>query len=139
MAVTVKLPTILRKHAAGEAKVGADGATLRDVLSDLEGKYPGITKNVLAEDGGLHRFINVYVNDEDVRYLGSLETEVADGDTVSILPAVAGGDLHRAEQLPGWTTLVPCEHDEEALVDYLRSPRPVFLARLEHPPVALAA
>ena len=54
-------------------------------------KYPGITKNVLAEDGGLHRFINVYVNDEDVRYLGSLETEVADGDTVSILPAVAGG------------------------------------------------
>ena len=91
MAVTVKLPTILRKHAAGEAKVGADGATLRDVLSDLEGKFPGITKNVLADDGGLHRFINVYVNDEDVRYLGSLETEVKEGDTVSILPAVAGG------------------------------------------------
>jgi molybdopterin converting factor small subunit len=65
MAVTVKLPTILRKHAAGEAKVGADGATLRDVLSDLEGKYPGITKNVLAEDGGLHRFINVYVNEDN--------------------------------------------------------------------------
>ena len=91
MSVTVKLPTILRKHAAGEAKVGADGATLRDVLVDLEDHYPGITKNVLAEDGGLHRFINVYVNDEDVRYLGSLETEVTDGDTVSILPAVAGG------------------------------------------------
>jgi MoaD family protein len=89
--VTVKLPTILRKHADGEAKVGADGATLRDVLVDLEGKYPGITKNVLSDDGGLHRFINVYVNDEDVRYLGSLETEVKDGDTVSILPAVAGG------------------------------------------------
>lgn len=91
MAVTVKLPTILRKHSGGEAKVSADGATLRDVLSDLEGTYPGITKNVLADDGGLHRFINVYVNDEDVRYLGSLETEVSDGDTVSILPAVAGG------------------------------------------------
>jgi molybdopterin synthase sulfur carrier subunit len=91
MAVTVKLPTILRKHAGGEARVGADGATLRDVLSDLETSYPGITKNVLAEDGGLHRFINVYLNDEDVRYLGSLETEVSDGDTVSILPAVAGG------------------------------------------------
>jgi molybdopterin synthase sulfur carrier subunit len=92
MSVTVKLPTILRKHAGNEAKVGADGATLRDVLVDLEGHYPGITKNVIAEDGGLHRFINVYVNDEDVRYLGSLETEVADGDTVSILPAVAGGE-----------------------------------------------
>lgn len=91
MSVTVKLPTILRKHAGGEARVGADGATLRDVLANLEGTYPGITKNVLAEDGGLHRFINVYVNDEDVRYLGSLETAVADGDVVSILPAVAGG------------------------------------------------
>jgi molybdopterin converting factor small subunit len=81
MAVTVKLPTILRKHAGNEARVPADGAA----------HYPGITKNVVSDDGGLHRFINVYVNDEDVRYLGSLETEVADGDTVSILPAVAGG------------------------------------------------
>ena len=89
--VTVKLPTILRKHAGGEARVSADGATLRDMLANLEQQYPGITKNVLAEDGGLHRFINVYVNDEDVRYLGSLETEVDEGDTVSILPAVAGG------------------------------------------------
>ena len=70
MAVTVKLPTILRKHAGGEAKVGADGATLRDVLTDLEGHYPGITKNVIADDGGLHRFINVYLNDEDVRTSG---------------------------------------------------------------------
>jgi len=91
MSVTVKLPTILRKHAGGEAKVPADGATLADVLGDLEAKYPGITKNVLAEDGGLHRFINVYLNDEDVRYLGSLETPVKEGDVVSILPAVAGG------------------------------------------------
>ena len=91
MAVTVKLPTILRKHAGGEAKVDADGATLRELLSNLETSYPGITKNVRSEDGGLHRFINVYLNDEDVRYLGSLETEVDEGDTVSILPAVAGG------------------------------------------------
>jgi molybdopterin synthase sulfur carrier subunit len=91
MAVTVKLPTILRKHARGEAKVDAEGATLRDLLTNLESSYPGITKNVLAEDGGLHRFINVYVNDEDVRYLGSLETELNEGDTVSLLPAVAGG------------------------------------------------
>jgi MoaD family protein len=91
MTVTVKLPTILRKHAGGEARVGADGATLAEVLDDLESRYPGITKNVISEDGGLHRFINVYVNDEDVRYLGSLETTVAEGDVVSILPAVAGG------------------------------------------------
>ena len=88
---TVKLPTILRKFTANEARVSASGATLRDVLGDLETRYPGITKNVLADDGGLHRFVNVYVNDEDVRYLGSLETEVKDDDTVSILPAVAGG------------------------------------------------
>ena len=91
MAVTVKLPTILRKHADNESKVSADGSTLAEVLKDLESHYPGITKNVIAEDGGLHRFINVYLNDEDVRYLGSLETEVSEGDTVSILPAVAGG------------------------------------------------
>ena len=91
MPVNVKLPTILRKHAGGQARVEADGATLRELLEDLETRYPGITKNVVTDDGGLHRFINVYVNDEDVRYLGSLETEVKDGDTVSILPAVAGG------------------------------------------------
>ena len=87
----VKLPTILRKHVGGEAQVEASGATLRDLLTDLESKYPGITKNIVSDDGGLHRFINVYVNDEDVRYLGSLETAVSESDTVSILPAVAGG------------------------------------------------
>jgi molybdopterin synthase sulfur carrier subunit len=91
VSVTVKLPTILRKHAGGEARVSAEGSTLREVLEYLERSYPGITKNVLTEDGGLHRFINVYVNDEDVRYLGALETPVSEGDTVSILPAVAGG------------------------------------------------
>jgi len=91
MAVTIKLPTILRKFAGNEARVSAEGATLAEVLKDLESRYPGITKNVIAEDGGLHRFINVYVNDEDVRYLGALETPVTDGDVVSILPAVAGG------------------------------------------------
>jgi MoaD family protein len=91
MSVRVKLPTILRKFAGGDAQVDADGATLRDVLANLESSYPGITRNVVTEDGALHRFINVYVNDEDVRYLGSLETPVRPGDTVSLLPAVAGG------------------------------------------------
>jgi molybdopterin synthase sulfur carrier subunit len=88
---TVKLPTILRKFTGSEPKVDAQGATLRDVLNDLEANYPGLTKNVLSDDGGLHRFINVYVNDEDVRYLGSLETAIQERDVVSILPAVAGG------------------------------------------------
>ncbi len=91
MAVRVKLPTILRQLAGGEAAVEGKGSTLREILDDLESRYPGITRNVLSADGGLHRFVNVYVNDEDVRYLGSLETNVQDGDTVSILPAVAGG------------------------------------------------
>jgi MoaD family protein len=91
MSVQVKLPTILRKHAGGEAKVDAEGATLSEVLDDLESRYPGITKNVRSDDGGLHRFINIYVNDEDVRYLGSLETPVTEGDMISLLPAVAGG------------------------------------------------
>jgi sulfur-carrier protein len=87
----VKLPTILRTHAGGVRDVDAQGTTLRELLDDLEARYPGITAMVLTDDGALHRFVNVYVNDEDVRYLGSLETEVRPGDTVSILPAVAGG------------------------------------------------
>ena len=91
MAVTVKVPTIMRKHVDGQAKVEASGDTLAALLDNLEASYPGITKNIKSEDGGLHRFINIYVNDEDVRYLGSLEAPIADGDTISILPAVAGG------------------------------------------------
>lgn len=91
MSVQVKVPTIMRKHVDGQARVEANGATLDDVLNDLEANYPGVTQKIRAEDGGLHRFINIYVNDEDVRYLGSLEAPVADGDTISILPAVAGG------------------------------------------------
>ena len=67
------------------------GRSVREVLGDLERRYPGFSSSIVAEDGGLHRFVNVYLNGEDIRYLGSLETEVSDGDTVSILPAVAGG------------------------------------------------
>jgi MoaD family protein len=91
MAVQVKLPTIMRKHTGGEAQVEGTGSTIREVLQDLEARYEGLTRNVVTEDGALHRFVNVYVNDEDIRYLGALETEVKDGDTVAILPAVAGG------------------------------------------------
>jgi sulfur-carrier protein len=91
MPVQVKLPTILRKHADGAPTVEGHGATVREVLQDLESRFEGVTRNVIGEDGSLHRFVNVYLNDEDVRYLGALETEVKDGDTVAILPAVAGG------------------------------------------------
>ena len=91
MSVKVKVPTIMRKHSGGNASVDGDGANLSALLDDLEAKYPGITKNIRSEDGGLHRFINIYVNDEDVRYLGSLDAAIKEGDVVSILPAVAGG------------------------------------------------
>jgi MoaD family protein len=91
MPIQVKLPTILRRHTNGEPQVEGDGGTLRDLLKDLESKHPGLTQNLLDESGDLRRFVNVYLNDEDVRYLGSLETEVKDGDVISILPAVAGG------------------------------------------------
>jgi MoaD family protein len=91
MGVEVKVPTILREHTSGQARVTGQGATLRDVLGDIETRNPGLLKRIVTEDGSLHRFVNVYVNDEDVRYLGALETEVKDGDVVSILPAVAGG------------------------------------------------
>ena len=91
MAVEVRIPTILRKHTGGEKAVAADGDTVRDLLGDLDRRYPGIASQLLTDDGSLHRFVNVYVNDEDVRYLSSLETAVKEGDTVSILPAVAGG------------------------------------------------
>jgi molybdopterin synthase sulfur carrier subunit len=92
MAVTVKLPTILRKHADGQAAVQAEGATVGEALKDLESRYSGVTRTILTDDGTtLHRFVNVYVNGEDVRYGGSLGAPLSDGDTISILPAVAGG------------------------------------------------
>jgi sulfur-carrier protein len=89
--VRVKVPTILRDQVGGASVVEGDGETLRDLLQDLERRYPGMTQRILTDEGRLHRFVNLYVNDEDVRYLGSLDTEVREGDTVAILPAVAGG------------------------------------------------
>jgi molybdopterin converting factor small subunit len=87
----VKLPTILRSRADGQAQVEARGETLRELLADLEVQFPGITTTIVTEDGALHRFVNVYVNDEDVRFAGGMDAPVADGDTMTILPAVAGG------------------------------------------------
>ena len=91
MAVTVSIPTILRPHTGGEKRVEASGSTLSAVIDDLDANHAGI-KERLVNDGKLHRFVNVYVNDEDVRFSGGLETAVTDGDSVTILPAVAGGD-----------------------------------------------
>lgn len=91
MAVKVKIPTMLRASVGGDAVVEGSGATVRDLLADLERRYPGVTARIVTDEGTLHRFVNVYVNGEDVRFLGALETEVGDDDTVSILPAVAGG------------------------------------------------
>ena len=91
MPVTVKIPTILRSHVGGKPTVQGEGETLRDLVDDLDRRHPGIKGSLVGQDGGLHRFVNVYLNDEDVRYLGSLETRIEEGDTVSILPAVAGG------------------------------------------------
>jgi sulfur-carrier protein len=90
MAVTVSIPTILRTHTGGEKRVSATGGTLQAVITDLEANYAGITERIVDGDK-LHRFVNVYVNDEDVRFSGGLATEIADGDSVTILPAVAGG------------------------------------------------
>ena len=91
MSIDVRVPTVLREHTGGESKVTAQGSTMREVIDDLDSRHPGLKDRLVDGSGGLHRFINLYVNDEDVRYLGGIETPIDDGDTVSILPAVAGG------------------------------------------------
>jgi len=91
VAVTVRLPTIMRANAGGQSEINAEGATIGEVIDDIVKQFPGTATHLKAPDGGVHRFVNVYLNDEDVRYLGKLDTKVADGDTVSIIPAVAGG------------------------------------------------
>jgi sulfur-carrier protein len=91
MAIEVRVPTILRTYTGGEKLVSGAGDTLADLLGDLDSQYPGLRGRLITDDGTLHRFVNVYVNDEDVRFLGALDAKVADGDTITILPAVAGG------------------------------------------------
>lgn len=93
MPVSVSIPTILRPHTGGQKRVTASGTTLKEVITDLENNYSGITERIVdsANPGKLHRFVNIYVNDEDVRFSGGLDTAISDGDSVTILPAVAGG------------------------------------------------
>lgn len=92
MAVTVRVPTILRQLTGGASEVSVDGVgTLSQVIEAVERDHPGVRGRVLDDDGKLRRFVNVYVGDEDVRFAGGLETPTPDGTTVSIIPAVAGG------------------------------------------------
>jgi MoaD family protein len=88
--ITVRIPTPLRSLTGGEEQVQVTGDTLRDVIASLEGKHPGI-KERLLDDKGVRRFVNIYVGDEDVRFLDGLETKLKSGDEISIVPAIAGG------------------------------------------------
>jgi sulfur-carrier protein len=90
MAIEVRIPTILRTYTDGAKQVEGSGSTLDELINDLEQRHGGLRER-LVEGGSLRRFVNVYLNDEDVRFLAGLETSVKDGDTVTVLPAVAGG------------------------------------------------
>jgi MoaD family protein len=91
VAIEVRIPTVFRKFTGNAGTVELKPGTITDVIDQLEAKFPGMKGQLLTGDGQLHRFINVYVNDEDARYLEQLETKVSDGDTISLLPSVAGG------------------------------------------------
>jgi sulfur-carrier protein len=90
MGIEVRIPTILRSYTGGAKSVEGSGTTLDELLSNLDAEHGGL-RDRLVDGGNLRRFVNVYLNDEDVRFLGGLKTPVSDGDTVTVLPAVAGG------------------------------------------------
>jgi MoaD family protein len=91
MAIEVRIPTILRSYTGGAKVVEGSGETLAELLTDLDSRHGGLRGRLVTEEGALHRFVNVYVNDEDVRFLGALDAKLSDGDSVTVLPAVAGG------------------------------------------------
>jgi sulfur-carrier protein len=91
MSVSVRIPTILRSYTGGESEVSADGGTLAEVLDSLDGSFPGIKGRIVDEAGDLRRFVNVYVGNDDVRFLENLDTATPDGTQISVIPAVAGG------------------------------------------------
>ena len=91
MAIEIRIPTILRSYTGGAKSVQASGETLSALIDNLDAQHSGIKARLVTDAGALHRFVNVYVNDEDVRFTGSLDTALKDGDSVTILPAVAGG------------------------------------------------
>lgn len=87
----VRLPTVLRPHVSGAASLTVDGSTVGEVFERLVGEHPGLQGHLVDDDGAIHRFVNVYRNDDDIRYLDKLDTKVEGDDVISILPAVAGG------------------------------------------------
>jgi sulfur-carrier protein len=91
MSVSVRIPTILRTYTNGESEVSADGGTLAEVLASLDASYPGIRSRILDDQGTIRRFVNVYVGNDDVRFLEALDTSTPEGAQVSVIPAVAGG------------------------------------------------
>jgi sulfur-carrier protein len=91
MSIEVRVPTILRAHTGGQKVISGSGDTIADLLTNLDAQYPGLRARLVTDDGALHKFVNVYINDEDVRFLGALDAKLNDGDSVTILPAVAGG------------------------------------------------
>jgi molybdopterin synthase sulfur carrier subunit len=91
MAVKVRIPTPLQTITGNRAEVSAEGATIRELIEDLERQFPGLKERVCDEKGAVRRFVNVYLNEEDVRFLSGEDTQVKDSDEVSIIPAIAGG------------------------------------------------
>jgi sulfur-carrier protein len=91
VAVEVRIPTVFRKYTNQQATAELEPGTIADLVDQLEARYPGMRSQLLTEEGELHRFVNVYLNDEDVRYLDKLDTKTSEGDVVSLLPSVAGG------------------------------------------------
>jgi sulfur-carrier protein len=91
MSVEVRLPAVLRQHVGGSSTITVEGATVGELFGKLVAQYPGLKGQLVTEEGSLHRFVNVYRNDDDIRYLDLLDTTLSDQDVVSIIPAVAGG------------------------------------------------
>jgi len=91
MSVSVRIPTILRTYTNGESQVSAEGETLSEVIENLDASYPGIKGRILDEQGAIRRFVNVYVGNDDVRFIDGVQTQTAEGVQVSVIPAVAGG------------------------------------------------
>ena len=95
MGVTVRIPTPLRKLTEGKDEVTSNGESIGEVINDLENQFPGLKERICDEDGNLRRFVNIYLNDEDIRFSNNLQTEVSEGDELSIIPAIAGGSVEK--------------------------------------------
>ncbi|MBA2725868.1 MAG: MoaD/ThiS family protein [Actinobacteria bacterium] len=100
MSISVRIPTQLRSLTSGDSEVTTSGGSIGEVVASLEVSYPGIRERLLDDSGAIRRFVNLYLNDEDVRFLQGVETPVPDGATLSIIPAVAGGQLLVTDALP---------------------------------------